>query len=260
MDMQMQLVADGYAAHYRPRAASRLPQWARFRDVAYGTTMEPVVVVYNKRLLHDSAIPRDRKQLAALLRAPDSPFTDKVTSFDITKSGTGYLFAAQDAEADHENEKLLKTFGEAGIRTSGGTGDMLTAIDRGEALLGYNMMGSYALSRAGKDLPNLGIVYPSDYTLVLSRVAFISKRASHPAAARLWLDYLLSTRGQQLLGNALELYPIRDDVEARLTAKKLREAIGSGMRAIPLETKLTRPLQEAWRANFVMRWKGATGS
>ena len=48
MDLQMKLVADGYALPYRSPEAAKLPSWAVYRDLAYGTTYEPVVIVYNK--------------------------------------------------------------------------------------------------------------------------------------------------------------------------------------------------------------------
>ena len=60
--------------------------------------------------------------------------------------------------------------------------------------------------------PTLGVVYPSDYTLVLSRVAFISKRAKNKNAARLWLDYMLSVKGQDILANQSDIASIRNDV------------------------------------------------
>ena len=56
---------------------------------------------------------------------------------------------------------------------------MLEKASSGEHLLGYNVLGSYALVRAKKD-PGLGVVLPKDYTLVLSRVMFIGKSAKQP--------------------------------------------------------------------------------
>src|SRR5205823_8298040 len=130
------------------------------------------------------------------------------------------------------NDDLLNALGAAHLRASPGTGDMLTKVASGEYLLGYNVMGAYAMVRGKKDLPSLGVVLPRDYTLVLSRVMFISKHAKHPNAAKLWADYVLSRRGQKIIGDAIELFAVRDDVDTRYGAATLRERIGSAARPI----------------------------
>ena len=80
------------------------------------------------------------------------------------------------------------------------TAEILDHIARGEAAIGYNVLGSYALVRAMEN-PHIGIVLPSDYTLILSRIAFINRQAPHPEEARIWMDYLLSRRGQSVLND-----------------------------------------------------------
>lgn len=256
-DMQMKLVADGFAARYRSPEARKLPRWASYRGLAYGTTLEPVVFAYNTKLVTGADVPQDHAALARLLETQRDRFRGKVTGFDIEKSGVGFMFVAQDRLANPNLPTLFAAFGAAGFKPSGGTGDMLTAISKGEMLLGYNMMGAYALSRGKRDLPDLGVVFPKDYTLVLSRVALVSKRAAHPNAARLWLDYLLSKRGQTILGNAIELYPIRTDVEAAFTASKLRETLGTSLRPIPLDMTLVRDLAPDRRTRILAEWNAA---
>src|SRR5438105_1059013 len=230
MDLQMMLVRDGHAASYSSPEARHLPGWARWRDQAWGTTFEPVVFVYNKNLVAENEVPRDRASLVKLLAERGDKFAGKVTMFDIAKSGVGYLFAAQDDAQGSGVAPLLGALGRAGVQQSGGTGEMLSKLNSGEYLLGYNIMGAYALVRSKKDLPALGMVLPRDYTLVLSRVMFISKHAAHPNAARLWADYVLSARGQKIIGDALELFAVRDDVDTRYSAAKLRDEIGAASR------------------------------
>lgn len=260
MDMQMKLVKDGYAARYRSPEAKALPRWANYRSIAYGTTLEPVVFVYNRNLVQGADIPRDHDGFAATISAQRERFRGRVTGFDLRKSGVGFMFAVQDRINYPRLGNLLTSFGAVDFQPSGGTGDMLTAINSGTYLLGYNMMGAYALSRSKKDLPNLGVVFPRDYTLVLSRVILLSKRAEHPNAARLWLDYTLSARGQKVLGDALELYPIRSDVEAAYTAAQLREAIGPSLRPIPINMRLAEPLEPARHEALIAEWSAAIGA
>src|SRR5207245_5665741 len=100
---------------------------------------------------------------------------------------------------------LEKGFGAASYRVYASTGNMLEKVSSGEHLLGYNVLGSYAAVKAKKD-PGLGVVLPKDYTLVLSRVIFIGKNAKQPNAAKLWVDYVLSQRGQKMIGSEVDIY------------------------------------------------------
>src|SRR5258706_5642748 len=51
MDLQVKLVDDGQALAYKSPEAAKLPSWANYKDQAYGTTYEPTVFIYNKRLV-----------------------------------------------------------------------------------------------------------------------------------------------------------------------------------------------------------------
>jgi iron(III) transport system substrate-binding protein len=257
MDLQMMLVRDGHAAHYESPEAAHLPAWARWRDQAWGTTFEPVVFVYNKKLVPENEVPRDRAGFAKLLDERADRFAGKVAMFDIAKSGVGYMFAAQDRAQGRDLATLLHSLGKAGVQESGGTGEMLAKVNSGEVLLGYNIMGAYALVRSRKELPSLGVVLPRDYTLVLSRVMFISRHAKHPNAAKLWADYMLSKRGQKIIGDAIELYAVRDDVDAAYTAAKLAKSIGAAARPIPIDPKIAGALDARQQREFIAHWKTA---
>ena len=103
---------------------------------------------------------------------------------------------------------------------------MMERISSGENLIGFNIFGSYAALRAKKD-PSIGIVLPKDYTLVLSRLMFVSKTAKNPNAAKLWLDYMLSKRGQTIIAEQAELCSIRTDVEGEMTGVGYTKKLGA---------------------------------
>ena len=135
---------------------------------------------------------------------------------------------------------------------------MLEKVSSGEHLLGYNVLGSYALVRAKKD-PNLGVVLPKDYTLVLSRVMFIGKQAKNPNAAKVWTDYILSARGQKLIGSDVELFSIRSDVDAEYTAASLNKQLGNNVKPIPVSSEIVSYLDPKKRLDFLAAWKTALG-
>jgi iron(III) transport system substrate-binding protein len=242
---------------YKTQELGALPFWAQMNNTAYGTTFEPAVFVYNKKAVPDSEAPQTHADFAKLVNTHLDKYKDKVTSYDIEKSGVGFMFITQDLRV---NDKQLwdtaKALGAAGLRVQSSTGTMLERISSGENLLGYNIMGSYALVRAKKD-PNIGVVIPKDYTLVLSRVQFISKSAKHPNAAKLWIDYLLSKRGQTIIANDSKLYAIRKDVTGETTSADLEHHIGAGMKPLQVNVMMLQYMDQAKRLAFLKQWKEA---
>src|SRR5438270_13511746 len=51
MDLQVKLVDEGKAMAYKSPEAAKLPAWSIYKGEAYGTTFEPAVFIYNKRLV-----------------------------------------------------------------------------------------------------------------------------------------------------------------------------------------------------------------
>ena len=121
------------------------------------------------------------------------------------------MLAVQDKANDPKYFDTLKDIAKGGLIVQSSTGTMMERVSSGENLIGYNILGSYAETRAKND-PSLGIAYPTDYALVLSRVAFISKKAKNRNAAKLWMDYMLSQKGQDIIANQADLASVRDDI------------------------------------------------
>jgi len=254
MDLQVKLVDDGQAMTYASPEVVKLPKWAVYKNQAYGTTYEPAVFIYNKRLVTGAEIPQDHASFAKVIESNTAKFKGKVTTYDIEKSGVGFMFVVQDTKYFPGMKDLERGFGATSYKVYSSTGNMLEKVSSGEHLLGYNVLGSYALVRAKKD-PNLGVVLPKDFTLVLSRVMFIGKKAQHPNAAKLWTDYVLSQRGQKMIGGEVELFAVRDDVEAEYTASKLNKQLGGVVKPIPVGAEITEYLDSKKRLEFLGQWK-----
>ncbi|MFT3719718.1 ABC transporter substrate-binding protein [Pseudorhodoferax sp.] len=256
MDLQVSLVEQGYALAYASPERAGLPDWARLHDQAWATTFEPIAVAYNKKLVPEP--PRTHADLAKLLAAQAAPLRGKVMTFDVEKSGLGFLLAAQDARAmPAAFWELAEAMGKAGVRFAATTGAMLRQVASGQAAVAYNVLGAYSLAQARRH-PEIGVLFPSDYTLVLSRLQLIAQRARRPNAARLWVDYTLSRRGQALIARQ-GLYAVRADVQGQTTAAQLTQQLGQALRPIVPGAELTRDLQlEPYRA-FIQRWRQAIG-
>ena len=257
MDLQMKLAAGGHAMPYKSVEAAKIPAWAVWKDTAYGTTFEPAAFVYNKRLLTPAEVPQTHADFVRIISQPK--FQDKVTTYDIEKSGVGFMFMTQDEREFAQFRQLEQAFGAARVRVQSSTGTMLERISSGENLIGYNVLGSYALVRAKTD-PSLGVVLPKDYTLVISRVQFINKAAKHPNAAKLWMDYLLSRRGQTVIADASKLYAIRADVSGETTSSDLIKMVGEkNIKPLPVSPAVAEYLDPAIRMAFLKEWKASAG-
>jgi iron(III) transport system substrate-binding protein len=258
MDLQVKLVNDGHALHYRSTELDGLPAWSVWRHEAYGTTFEPMVLAYNKRLLPEADVPRTHADLARLLAEPCARLKDKVTAYDLSVAGLGFLVATQDARASPVFWDVARGLGRCGVRLQRSTAAMLDSVASGQIVLAYNALGSYARQRAQNDAA-IGLAYLRDYTLVVSRIAFISRRAAHPNAARLWLDHLLSQRGQTVLARRSGLASLRADVASDDTAAGLTRAVGPSVKPIVIQPSLMAFLDRTKRAEFLREWDRALG-
>lgn len=258
MDLQIKLVNDGHAARYDSPHLPHLPRWAVWKQEAYGSSSEPVALVYHRQLLGPAALPASRGALAALLRADLPRLRGRVATYDIERAGLGYLMLAQDARVAPNFWDLVEALGGCQPSLHADTLSMLQAVAAGRVLLAYNVLGSYAEAFARRQ-PEIGIVYLQDYTLVASRVAFISRRAPNPQGARLWLDHLLSAPGQRLLAQAGGLHGVRLDAAANQpgSAGALGLQLGAAARPIALGPGLLAHLDQSKRQAFVKRWRVA---
>ena len=257
MNLQFKLVNDGYAAPYKSSETAALPAWALWKDEAFGVTFEPVVFAYNKKLIAADEMPKTHAEFVRFLKERGPHWRQRVASYDPRGSGLGYLLHTQDMEANPVAFwNLIRAFGNNGVILEPSTAEMLSHISGGRAAIGYNVLLSYAMNRASTD-PNLGVVLPSDYTLVLSRIAFINRQAPHPQAARKWIDYLLSKRGQALL-NRIGLFAVREDMpHGDRSISELRHEMGEALRPIVISTGLLTYLDRMKRDIFLGRWDAA---
>lgn len=252
MDLQIKLVNDGYAQPYVSKATAYLPDWAIWKDEAYAITAEPIVIVYNKNLVAESDIPRTRAELTTLLNKKPDIYRGKIASYDPEQSGSGFLFITRDARITKTTWDLVRAFGGAGIKLYSTTGTVLDRISSGEHLIAYNMIGSYAIERAKED-KSIGIVFPADYITLMSRIAFIPAAARHPESAKLFLDYLLSERGQKFL-LARSVGPVRLGLGADGVIPADRT---DAVKPIHIGPELLTYLDQSKRASFLKEWRRA---
>ena len=78
---------------------------------------------------------------------------------------------------------------------------------------------------------------------MLSRVSFISQQAQNSNAAKLWLDYVLSEKGQSILASQADIPSIRNDIEGKNDIDGLTKILGNALKPIPVDETLLEYLQ-----------------
>lgn len=254
MDLNVQMAADGFAAVYKSPEQDSLPAWASWQDRIYGVTFEPMVFVYNSRIIRDEEMPQTRLELAHFLENNRDRLKGKVATYDPPRVGLGFLAVSQDAKISDDLWKLVRAFGTVNANFYVSTGTMLEKISAGEHAIAYNIVGPYAYLRSARD-PNVKIVFPKDYTLVVTRSALVAEKAPHPNAARVFLDYLLSRRGQDVIANKAHLFAIRSDVDGSATAARLTADHGNTLKPIAINETLLEELEPMRRLPFFRKWR-----
>lgn len=253
MDLQVKLVNDGYAAPHVSENARSLPAWARWRDQAFGFTFEPAVMVFNRQAFAGRALPQSRGDLINLLRREPTIWRGRIGTYDISKSSVGYLLASQDARQSSEFGLLVESLGDAQVKIAQRTAVLLDRLESGELAIGYNLLSSYAQKRIADGAP-LMIVYPRDYTLVVSRTAVLPSTAPNSAAAHRFLEYLVSIRGQQVLADQGGLPAIRNEVAGSQSQLSIIDVTVGPLRPVVLGPGLLVYLDAQKKRRFVANW------
>ncbi len=248
VDQFVALVNDGCALPHQSAQTAALPASRNWRSELFGVTREPAVIIYNRDLVSPDEAPRSRFDLIDLLRPADTRFAGRVATYDIEASGIGYLLAFTNSQQATTFGSLIEAFARTGAVATCCSAEITDAVAEGRYLIAYNVLGSYAMTRAAAD-PRIAVVAPEDYTLVLSRAAMIPKGAANPTAAGLFIDFMLSDAGRAALAEQFLI--------ARDEAGGLLEDDASFYRPIRLTPALLLGLDDQKRASFLARWRAA---
>ncbi len=240
MDLQLKLANDGFALRLRNVDH---PAWAQWRQSLFAFTTEPAAIVINRKAFAGQPIPKTRQDLIQAMRAAPGVFRNKVGTYDIRKSGLGYLFATQDARASETFWRLMEVMGGLDARLYCCSGDMIDDLADGTILIAYNVLESYARARIdSKDA--LAIILPSDFPTTMMRTALVSNAAPQPKLATEFIRHLITLTSS--MGTADQPLPLLDPQ---------RDEVGPA--TIALEPALMTFLDALKRRKFLAEWEDA---
>lgn len=254
VDQLVRLANDGCAQAHVSTETEAVPEWANWRNEVFGFTFEPVVFVYDRRSVPADEVPRSHEELSDLVRRLPDKYGGRIGTYDIEASGIGYLLAFNDSlQAPTSYGRLLESLSRTGIVIRCCNNEILGELTAGRLHIAYNVLGSYAYA-ASRTNPDLGIVLPFDYTLVLSRGAMIPESAPNPKAAAAFLDYLLSHRGQQVALEKSFFFAENAPLPEGVDGPKALMDSGIG-RPIKISPALLAAQDAIQRRTFIDDWK-----
>jgi iron(III) transport system substrate-binding protein len=252
MDVTVKLANDGYAREAVVAGATGWPDWAAWRSMVFALTFEPAVIVYHRPSFPEG--PPDTR--AALIDWLETAPKGSIGTYDIARSAVGYLFLMRDREHFADLWPLVRAMGRAGVQTYPTSQDMIDGVNSGKLQLGYNVLGSYAADQAAR-LPDIGLVLPRDYVVVVSRVALVPRAAARPDLGEAFLGFLMSREGQTVLAERLRLPAVSLEVRGKDSAAAMQEALGAKLRPVAVSPGLLAYLDAASRARVLAEWNAA---
>ncbi len=246
MDLQTKAANDGFVRSYSSAVTAQFPDWSHWRRQVIGFSQEPAVLVAARGAFDGLTMPRTRAELIEVLRSNPERFAGRIATYDVRESGLGYLFATQDARQSDGYWRLTEVMGALRPRLYCCSSLMIRAIEEGEILLAYNVLGSYAQRRLQSS--ERGMIVPmADYTNVMIRSILIPKRAPNPAAAGQFIDFLLSPEGRAILQRDVGLPPLVPD----------QPVTDYSLRPIRFGPGLLVYLDQLKRKRFIDEWQGS---
>ena len=247
MDLQFQLVNDGFARSYRSAVTADLPDWARWRDLIFAFSAESAVVVVNAERIAGLPLPATRQELIALLRDHPERFEEAVGTYDVRTSGLGYLFATMENRSTDVYWRLAEVMGRLDPQLYCCSGQMIDDVAAGRLAVAYNVLGSYAAERLARASGGrVQILRMEDFENIMLRTAIIPRNATEVAAAGALIDLLLET-GLRATAEDWPLPPL----------DQTGGADGAGFSPIRLGPALMVYLDPLNRRTFLAEWENA---
>lgn len=258
-DSWQDLLRRNVVATYESPEKRYLPSWAVVQNTIYNVSSDPMVIVYNKKLLTANLRPRSIEELAKIAEEHPQTFANRITTYDAEQSATGFnnfwVFVNK-----HGNQAWawFDTIGKVGVRPLTSAGPMVDGVTSGEFLVAFfasTITLFPRLARPGvKDI--IDWTYERDGTPIVLRGMGIPKVAKNPNSAKLLLDFIVSQKGQVAFAEG-GLVAYRPDAQ-KDAAHHLQELLAEIGEANALRYSYDPVLTDSKaRADFLARWKKA---
>ena len=258
IDAWLTFLKRGEVVDYKSPESAHIPDWSRPRPGLYTVSTDPMLIVYNKRLLDAAKAPKSIAGIAKLATGEKAKFTNKITTYNAAAGAFGLAINWFWTKHNPDAWATLETIG-ALARPERSSGPMLEKITTGEYTIGFFMSGIVLFPKmndpARKAL--IGWSFIEDGNPVFMRGMALTKASPNPNAGKLLLDFILSHAGQVAFGKG-GLTPYRPDVKKTEvpyeTYGSIAEAVGGEKNMVLISYDAAMVEQ---RDAFVAKWRKA---
>jgi iron(III) transport system substrate-binding protein len=213
------LKAGNVLNHQDPNTPN-LPDYAVLGPGVYAFSEDPVIAVFNKAVLPEAKQPKTMVELAKL--APE--LDGKIGATDISNviqfgATSAYLGKYGDA-----GWKTLETIG-AHANVESDNGPLVTKLAQGQYAAAFFVAGTVRAFIVDDVAKVVNYAYLTDGTPLLPRGIGVTAKAKHPNAAKVWLNWLLSVKGQEAACQG-GFTPYRDGVKCAFGLPQVKAIVG----------------------------------
>ncbi len=184
-----------YIQDFTPSGITKFPKYAKQFKGIYVMSTDPAIIVYNKLLL------KDKVPSSVTVMANDESTYNKVTGYSVDNL---FGYTALYGYVQLRGWSALNKIGKSRYVSSGNVAAQLQVVAQGGAKATY-LTSPTARFRIATDA-RLGQIlnwsYAKDGTPIVPRGIGITRKATSPASAKLFVDYIFSKVGQQAICEA----------------------------------------------------------
>lgn len=248
---------DGLLADYQSPEKANVPEWSYPLDGVYTFSADPMVIIYNSMLVPEEQRATGMQDYFAKVKEFPATFDGKIGTYDGRYAfGESINYAVVRKHGD-EAWAWFEAVGPS-VKPGGGAGGMIEKTLTGELTSAYFVSGPSLFPKLKDGVEQIiDWEFPADGTPIFLRGMGITAKSARPAAAQVFLDFLLSEPGQVAIAEG-GLTPYRPGVEVegdlRFSLDEVHSAIGGEQNAILVDYDRQMLADEA---AFIARWAAA---
>ncbi len=256
-DLQYILIQNGSAQPYRLTIYDRVPDAAKYRDLAYIPFFGLVAPIYNTEKVPKDLAPKSYSDILKLLTGRKDLFSPRsITTFNIEGSAFALTFTYYLYKEDPELvQRIFTEAGSIGVVMYTATGPQIEMIKTGQALISLSLFANYAFREAVND-KRIGVFIPTDIAVLMPISMFITKEARNPNAAKLFIEFVFSEEGQRALAQTVNVIVLGENpFYPQLSLKYLQTNVNKLIIVRFGDGILDELLKPDIRSSFITLWK-----
>ena len=230
---------------WKPSDASAYPSYLEQFPGILIASPDPAVSIYSKARLPANMVPTTFAQLVSDLKRHPDLFKGKIATYSVNNQ---FGYSAFWGVAQQHGWSWLDALGPASKPQSDGTA-IAEQLASGASNYGFFESGLIRGALTGTVGQIAGWTYMHDFTPLIPRGIAITKGAANPAAAKVFVNWMFSTAGQQAMC-AAGFTAYKSGVSCPTSLASIQQAVGaSNVFLVPFHSSIATD-----QPGFVQRW------